>query len=504
MNTQELYKNLTKTKAQKKGLVTYLKKSGYGSKEAFKIAEIFKDSKSADSFKDAFAEEDTTPEEWQSELKFTDKYVYNKDSDKYVVYLKAANGNVVLPGELVRGIFENYSNWYGNSRTINEICRNYRIPRNYFEELKKVFEITHDSEPVTREELIEKDISQITEDIVQKKKFQLHQKVQKQSWKDTEEAARKWHELVEGTYNPVETILANWKPPEYSPVKAPKQKERKTDKVMLVGLSDIHFGGYASPKDSFRGVGNSTDTTVKNIEDYASNIRRFVDERSYSFKECVVAGLGDILHTSGRGFTTKGTPLVFDCLKEEQFDSALSCLTNFLISMLEIFPKVRVKSVKGNHNDFGDYVLFKALQAFFRKDKRIDFEVYRTEQGLFKINNTLFIISHGYNAEYPGHLPKGGKARESYIANLFLTHPDQLLGVKTKVLLTADQHHSESKEYAEFEHYMLSTLVPNDGYSEAMGLKNVAKQSCFVVNDEGISEVLHSYVRYTPRSQTAT
>jgi hypothetical protein len=502
MNTQNIYNNLKKARAQKKSLSECLKKSGYGTKEAFNIANVFKASKTLEGFKAALeGTEVDNSEEWRSELKFTENYVYNKESDKYVVYLKAANGNVVLPGDLIRGIFENYSNWYGNSHTINEICRNYRIPRNYFEELKSVFGITHDSEPITREELLEKDISALSEDIVQKKKFQLYQKVQKKSWKDTEEAAKKWHELIEGTYNPFEAILKNWKPPQYTPVKAPALKSKKSEKAILIGLSDVHFGGYASATDSFRGVGSSTDNTVRNIEDYASNIAKFVSERNYSFKECVIAGLGDILHTTGRGFTTKGTPLVFDCLKEEQFDKALSSLTKFIQAMLELFPRVRVKSVKGNHNDFGDYVLFKALEAYFKSEKRIDFEIYRTEQGLFKINNTLFIISHGYNAEYPGHLPKSGKARESYIANLFLTHPEQLIGVKTKVLLTADQHHMEAKEYAEFEHYMLSTLVPNDSYSEAMGLKNIAKQSCFVIDDFGVSEILNSYVRNTPQAQ---
>jgi hypothetical protein len=502
MNTDidSIYNKLKKARAQKKSLTGCLKKSGYNSKKAFDIVKIFKISKTLKRFKAGL---DVTtvenPEEWKSELKFTESYVYNKESDKYVVYLKAANGNVVLPGELVRGMIENYSNWYGNSRTINEICRNYRIPRNYFEELKNVFQITHDSEPVTREELLEKDISALSEDIVQKKKFQLYQKVQKKSWKDTEESAKKWHELIEGTYNPFNTILKNWKPPQYTPSKAPVSKNRKTEKAILIGLSDVHFGAYANATDSFRGVGASTDNTVNNIEDYATNIAKFVNERNYEFKECVIAGLGDILHTTGRGVTTKGTPLVFDCLKEEQFDAALSSLTKFIQSILELFPRVRVKSVKGNHNDFGDYVLFKALEAYFKPEKRIDFEIYRTEQGLFKINNTLFIISHGYNAEYPGHLPRAGKARESYIANLFLTYPEKLIGVKTKVLLTADQHHTEAKEYAEFEHYMLSTLVPNDGYSEAMGLKSVAKQSCFVIDDFGVSEILHSYVRNTPR-----
>jgi hypothetical protein len=302
---------------------------------------------------------------------------------------------------------------------------------------------------------------------------------------------------MEGTYNPMESMLKNWTPPTYIPIRA--RETSKTKKVgnesIVVGLSDIHFGSYSDKNLSFRNKGNNTQTTVKSVENYAMEIAKVAENRNSIFKECVVTSLGDILHTTGQGFTTKGTPLSYDCLKEEQFNAAFDSLVKFISSMLSIFPKVRVKSVKGNHNDFGDYVLFKALAAYFRTEERIDFEVFQSDHGLFKINNTLFVISHGYGAEYKGRIPSGGKARESYIANLFLAHPEALIGVKTKVLLTADQHHWESKEYAEFDHYMLSTAVKGDQHSESMGMNNTPRQSCFVVGDIGISEILYSYIQ---------
>ena len=105
------------------------------------------------------------------------------------------------------------------------------------------------------------------------------------------------------------------------------------------------------------------------------------------------------------------------------------------------------------------------------------------------------MASHGYSAVYKGKLPSGGKPRESYIANLFLSKPEELIGVKQKVLLTADQHHLEMREYAEFEHYMLSTTVRGDKHSEAMGLNNTARQSCFVIDADGIKEMIYSYGR---------
>jgi hypothetical protein len=433
-------------------------------------------------------------DDWKSGLKYTAKYVYNKENDKYVVHLKAANGNIVLPGDTVRGIFQNYSNWYNNEKSINEICRNYKIPRNYFTELKNVFGITHDSEPFTPEELIERDLHEMTDDVLQKKKFQLHQEFQRKSWQQTEEAASKWFKFEEGIFNPFTNFLSSWVPPKYTQLKKEKNaKAIRKSKALVVGLSDIHFGAKTNFKESYRNKGYSTEDAVKCLELYAENIEKVSEERTYNIDECVLVSLGDILHTTGAGFTTKGTMLVHDCIKEEQFNIAFNAIVKFINSLIALFPKVTVKSVKGNHNDFGDYVLFKALECYYRSCKNISFEVFQTDHGIFKLKNNLFVISHGYSAEYKGRIPSSSKARESYIANLFLAKPESLIGIKQKILLTADQHHLEMKEYAEFEHYMLSTTVKGDKHSEAMGLNNIPRQSSFVIDDEGIKEVLYSY-----------
>lgn len=497
MNTAELFSKLSKLKQQKKGTKSYLLKSGYAQKEAEHVTEVFKTAKDSRDFEANLEDllEDTQEEDsgWTENLKFTEKYVYNKEDDKYVFHLRAADDFVVLPGATIRGIIDNYSNWYKSPSSVNEICRNYRLPKSYFNELKELLGLTHNSEPVSKEELLAKNVNQLADDILEKKKFQLYQKIQKRDWRETEAAASKWYNFVEGVYNPLETLLKAWIPPKYTPVRQTISKRKVSSKALVVGLSDIHFGTYANPENSFRKKGASTEDVVQGVKKYAEDIAALLAGRTYNFKECVITSLGDILHTTGQGFTTKGTPLSHDCIKEEQFNAAFDTLTKFIESMLEIFPKVRVKSVKGNHNDFGDYVLFKALEAYFRKEKRINFEVFQSDHGLFKINNTLFIISHGYSAEYRGHLPSGGKARESYIANLFLANPEALMNVQSKVLLTADQHHWEAKEYAEFEHYMLSTIVQGDKYAEAMGLNSRAKQSCFVIDDMGVSEILYSY-----------
>lgn len=497
MTKDEIITKCLKLKQQKKGITRFLEDAGFTNNEIYEIKSQLGEKKQAKRTVCNVSVRKEDESNWGSSLKYKEKYVYNKEDDKYVFYLKSANGNIVLPGSTVRNIVENYSNWNGKGHSVNDICRNHKIPRNYFNELKECLGITHDSEPVTREELLDNDVDSIVEDILQKKKFELFQAFQKKSWKDTEESATKWNRFMEGVYNPFTEFLNNWTPPSYNPVKYMGSGKGKPvgKKAMLVGLSDVHFGSKSSTDESYRSKGYSTQEAVECIARYSEDIRKVVEERNYNFDSCVVASLGDILHTTGSGFTTKGTMLVHDCVKEEQFNFAFNSIVEFISKMLTLFPKVYVKSVKGNHNDFGDYVLFKALAAYYRTEKRIEFEVFQTDHGLFKVNNCLFIISHGYSAEYKGRIPTTAKARESYIANLFLSKPETLIDIKQKVLLTADQHHLEMREYAEFEHYMLSTTVRGDKHSEAMGLNNIARQSSFIVDDYGIKEIIYSYGR---------
>lgn len=487
----ELLDKCKRLKQQKKGINTYLKGLGFDKEGIEKI----KSELSYCSKAETTQSEEPSEISWRPGIEFTAKYTYNKTDDKYIMYLRAANGQVVLTGDVVRNIKENYSNWCGNDHTINEISRNHKIPRSYLVEILRILGITHDSEPITDEQLIERDVKDVAQEILQKKKFQLYQEFKKNSWKQTEEAASKWFKFQEGAYDPFVSFLGSWHPPEHEPVKytGPTDKEIAPKKSILVGLSDIHFGAKTSTNTSYRGKGYSTEEAMQVIKKYAENVANIVKDRNYGFESCVLASLGDILHTTGLGFTAKGTLLSHDCLKEEQFQAAFDSIVYLINTLLSLFPKVEVKSVKGNHNDFGDWVLFKALEAYYRSEPRATFDVFQTDHGLFKVKNTLFIVSHGYSAEYKAKIPKTGKARESYIANLFLSKPEQLIGVAQKVLLTADQHHLEMKEYAEFEHYMLSTAVRGDKHSESLGMNNIARQNCFVIDEQGIKEIVYCY-----------
>ena len=110
-------------------------------------------------------EESTFADRYQHEQ----SYYYDEIKDLYIVHIK--NKPYRFTGTIVRDMKARYSNMDGSPETINEICRNFEIPRNIFVHIKTTFGWTHDSEPVTEEELMNKDLDEMVNDLLQKRKF---------------------------------------------------------------------------------------------------------------------------------------------------------------------------------------------------------------------------------------------------------------------------------------------------------------------------------------------
>jgi hypothetical protein len=102
-------------------------------------------------------------------------------------------------------------------------------------------------------------------------------------------------------------------------------------------------------------------------------------------------------------------------------------------------------------------------------------------------------LDHGYSAVTKSRLPAPGSGRENYINNLFMTKPEQLQNAKRLYYISADQHHMESSELTNVEHYMFSTLVGGCRYADNSGYKSRPRQSALVVTEKGVTQFLHFF-----------
>lgn len=469
------------------------KKTGW---KRTKSAEIYKDIIEGVVFAAPAAPEDAKdPMFWEENLETLEKPYFNSDTKQYVVFINAIGRPIVVPEEKHKSILQMYSGWDGDERTITQICRNIQWPKPVLLEYLKKFNLTHDSLPLTDEDLTTSSDEELLGRLKELRKFSLHQKFEKESWDTIRADAAKWRSFEYKQYGPFLEFLSNYEP---KPIKSLPSKYDGTggEKTMLIGLSDVHYGAYVHPRYIYNKKGSkdggwSIDHTKSAVDNYFLQIRDEVNSRKYKFDKAVLCSLGDIIHGIN-GYTEKGQKLEAFPLGQEQFDAAFDSLIHFVNRTLEVFNKCEVHSVAGNHSLL-DTILFKAISAYFRTDDRISFNIYDSQHAMFRIYDTLFVMEHGASPYYKSKLPSGGR-RKSYIQDLFLNQPDKLIGAKRKVFLSADQHHFEANEIGGIEQYMFSTLVGVDKYADHNNWSNNPRQNCLVVDKDGVKEILSFYL----------
>ncbi len=373
--------------------------------------------------------------------------------------------------------------------TTSEIGLKLKIPKDVVKHILFVLGKTHDSLPYSDETIVESDEDKLVDDMLLNKSFSVLQKYEKKDWKATEEKAEAWDSFKNGALDPFERFLEKWSPPKYV-AKAASYPKTDGNEELLVGISDLHFGLFANSRYLYNQKEWNIEETTKAVAQYADDVALFI--RAHKFPKVRLLILGDILHTLS-GFTDKGTKLEANPIGEEQLERAFDSLVKFIETVLVVSKNVVVHSCNGNHSSLGDYVLARMLELYFKSDSRIKFDITNKRNIVFKAKNSIFLMEHGYSAVSRDRLPAPGKARENYINNLFLAKPDLLQGTKYRYYLSADQHHSESYELTNVEGFMFPTLVGGCRHGDNSGYKSRPRQTCLIVNDEGVSGVKHFY-----------
>lgn len=447
---------------------------------------------------------DETPEEYQhvepklnTDLEFSDKYVYNKDKDDYLFLLEKRFGkNLILSGEVVRNLVKNYSNYDGNPDSINQVSIRYGIPRNYLVYILKVLGITHDSLPFTSEDYEERDEDELLEEYISGKKFALNQKIQKKDWKTTKENARKWDEFVLGKYNPFLDAIDSWKPePSIESISGRFENteyEYDDNNVFLCVLTDTHIGELT--KNSWEGKTFNTEKAVQNIISYIMQIDRKLSEKKYFPSTCKLVIMGDILNSFVDGMTRRGTKLHNDIINAELYKVGLDTIIAFVDAMRQIFKTVDISCVKGNHDSDLIWAVYYAASRFFETNSQIQWNISDYWLDSFKINQCYFIYTHGKDDVNHIALPKANSKKfESFVQSLLLSKVKELVDVESKYFISGHLHSYEQIELNDFEFIQVPASVNADDFSEGLGFRSKARQNCFVVGQKNIEEILHFY-----------
>lgn len=462
-----------------------------GKSQSFEWAKRIWDNNFDDSAEDELEINEPDSEVEVSALTFSDKYIFNKDDDKYIFLTESKLGkNIVLDSGKVKGIIKSYSNFKGEQSSINEVAIKFDIPRKFVIEILKCLEITHDSLPVTNEELSEKDEDLLVEEILQEKRFALHQKIEKKDWVETKRQAEKWREFETGKLNPIQDYLEKleFKPlPRISPDYV---KEFDDEDTMVVGVFDTQIGAYANEDVLYFGEGWSTEKAVKAVDEYA--VRLIAKAKKRGINKVVIIFGGDIFHGLN-GETAKGTELKCDTLGFEQFDASVIAISGFVQRFAENFQSVDNKIITGNHEGFWYYPFFKLIESIFQNSKHVNFDISKKEFMHFRVKNALFLIHHGAAADYKFKIPNDDKGRKELIQRVarIAEREGDYDGVNRIFFVKGDTHSFECKDYGQFTFYVFGTPVTGDEYANALALESTPTQNALVLGDKKDYETLH-------------
>ena len=331
-------------------------------------------------------------QEWTSDT----SYWYDADKDQYMTFLRSASDVVVVPGETHRAMKEAYSNMVGKPATINEIARDFGFPRNWFDEYRRKHGWTHDTDPYTDEVIAERDVEELVDDLVLRKRKHLHQDFEKRKWKDIEADAEAYRKLEYTLLGEFRELLATHIPSEVQPFDLPVPNTRY---ALVISPTDFHWGKHGWVDE----VGETYDFDEAKKRLMQKTIQ-LISKLPGKPDKIYLASGSDWFHVDNdNGATTRGTPQDM-CGSPAQILMSGCELAREHIELLRKIAPVDVLFMPGNHDRHSSLALMMYLSAVYENVPDVRVEVNPRTRQYALYGNTLIGFTHG-DSRAVGNLP---------------------------------------------------------------------------------------------------
>ncbi len=403
--------------------------------------------------------------------KHSSAYYFDEAKDLYIVYIK--NKPYKFTGTIVRDMKSRYSNLDGSPETINEICRNFEIPRNIFIALKSIMGWTHDSEPYTDEEMFSRGEDEMVQDALQKRKFSFFQKYTRQEEKLIKDAANNWWAFKGLTLNPLaeklEHVFANYKVPKLDLPVGDKH-------ALVVSPFDLHYGKYAWSEEVREEYNRqmARDLLIQKTKELIPDILK------YNIEKIIVPVGSDFFHVDTLGgTTTKGTPQDCDGTFIQIMVEGQQLMVEFL-DILRQIADIEIILTAGNHDFKLSHVLLQYLGAYYKDCKDVNVIRCHRFRQYFSYGNTLMGFTHG----------DGMKLQD---LPYMMANEAAELWAKTKhrAFFTGHLHHEMVKDYKGVKIFQMPSLSGSDRWHHNHGY-------------EGSTRALHAYIVHPVNGIKAT
>lgn len=429
----------------------------------------------------------TEPINSDSPLVIDKKYIFNKETRQYVVFLKKVGKNIVVPEAQHKAMLRAYV----SDIPLDQISVKYSFPQDILTEYKEVFGWRRGGVDITDEDIENDSVEECANKLLKDKKFEVIQEIEKKSWKLTQDDADKWRKLSVNVLDLASSVLENWEPKSFSKVRPVKKSAGEF--TMVIGANDWHIGEFYSEKDGYHGTDFNSDKAVRIIDIYADKIIDSVKSRNYNFKKCLCILNGDILNSCFNGETVKGTNLHNDKINSEMFETALNAVTSFIEKLATVFPEIDVPFIVGNHDGPLLSILGLAVKAYFKNSDNINIQVSSKWAEMIREGNIAILATHGGAAFVKSSLPTATNKLKTYLQDMFLAKLDYISGCKTRIVVSGHFHRFWQQDLGGIEFYCFGGLPTGDGYADALNLRSKPRQNALVLDNNNVVETLHFY-----------
>lgn len=319
----------------------------------------------------------------------SESYFYDSVNDEYYTFLSIADQMISVSGDTHRAMKEAYSNMVGKGATINEVCREFGIPRAWFDEYRRRHGWTHDMSPYTDEEIESTNVDRLVEDLILRRKQELHKKFEKRKWKEIEESAEKFEMFNTYVLNEFKQLVTK-----ANTVPQIKLEKPEFDYSLVISPTDFHWGKYGWVDEV--GEEYNFDEARKRLMEKTEELIAKLPAKP---EQIIIATGSDWFHvdTDG-GTTTRGTPQDMCGTPAEILMTGCQLAREHIDLLRQVAP-VKVVFMAGNHDRMSAISLMMYLSAAYEDCKDCEVVVSPSTRQYVKYGNNLLGFIHGDGAK---------------------------------------------------------------------------------------------------------
>lgn len=318
------------------------------------------------------------------------RYWYDDKRDVYTTVLPGIPQPFEIPGAIHRDIIQAYSNWDGSPASINQIARTFGFPRSWIVKYLRVHEITHDVEPFSKEEVLERDEEELVTEALQLRRASLYRKYEKKKWSSVEKEAEKWREFELNTLSYIGEHLNGRE--KKDPAEKLVLKAADAPYAAVFGLSDFHWGKYSDAGENFEAFDKNI-ARQRLFECTQDALERLL---KLGKPDKIYLPIGsDFLNVDNdKAETTRGTPQDNDGTPQEMLVSGCELMEELVDTLRQVAP-VELVLMSGNHDRMMGLAILLVLRALYKGCPDVAVNSARTPRVYCTYGKNLIGFIHG-------------------------------------------------------------------------------------------------------------